>query len=76
MLKATWASSMVVKPRVRRTGSSTAPCTPLNHWAKAPQPWKKATKNRHRDTPVTISAFIMGMSFTTSRASRRRLDRE
>ena len=67
---------MVVKPRVSRVGSSTAPWTLLNHWAKAPQPWKKATKNRHRDTPVTMSAFIMGMSLTTSKASRRRLDRE
>ena len=70
MLKAMWASSMVPKPSTRRSGSSTAPWTPLNHRAKVPHPWKKATKNRHRDTPVTISAFIMGMSFTTSRASR------
>ena len=71
-----WASSMVPKPRWRRVGSSMALWMVLNHWAKAPQPWKKATKNRHRDTPVTMSAFIMGMSLTTSRASRRRLDRE
>ena len=47
----------------------------LNHRAKVPQPWKKATKNRHRDTPVTMSAFIMGMLFTVSKASRRRRPR-
>ena len=50
--------------------------TPLNHTEKSPQKEKKATKNRHMATPVTISAFIMGMLFTVFRTAldrRRRL---
>ena len=71
MLKATWASSRVVKPSTSRSGSTTALWMELNHFAKVPHPWKKATKNRHMDTPVTMSALTMGMLFTVSRASRR-----
>ena len=42
----------------------------LNQAAKVPQPLKKATNSRHRLTPVTMSAFIMGMLLTVIRGSR------
>ena len=64
--------SRVPRPRVTRVGSVTTLWTPLNHAAKLPQPLKNATKNRHRLTPVTMSAFIMGMSLTTRMGSRQR----
>ena len=72
MLKVTWAMSRVPKPRVSRSGRTTTLCTPLNHPAKPLQKEKKATKNRHMATPVTMSAFIMGMLFTVLSAARER----
>ena len=44
----------------------------LKGYAELFQPAKAATKNRHRLTPVTMSAFIMGMLFTVIRGSRTR----
>ena len=75
MLNAMWASRSVPMPRVSRSGSSNRLWTPLTQWAKRPQNWKNATKNRHRLTPVTMSAFIMGMLLTVIRASRLRRPR-
>ena len=76
MLKVTWAMSRVPKPRVSRSGRTTTLWTPLNQTEKSPQKVKKATKNRHMATPVTMSAFIMGMLLTVLsavRVRRRRL---
>ena len=76
MLKVTWAISRVPKPSVSLAGRVTMCWTPLNQTAKSLQKAKKATKNRHMATPVTMSAFIMGMLFTvfsTARGLRRRL---
>ena len=72
MLKHTWAISSVPKPMVSRVGSWTKPCRLLNQTAKSPQKLKNATKNKHRDTPVTMSAFIMGMLLTVISGSRMR----
>ena len=57
---------------VSRSGSTTAVCQLLTQPAKAPQPLKNTTNSRHRLTPVTISAFIMGMLLTAFTAARRR----
>ena len=72
MLKQTWAISRVPKPMVSRSGSTTADCQEFTHPAKAPQPLKNTTNSRHRLTPVTISAFIMGMLLTELTMARRR----
>ena len=40
--------------------------------AACPQREKAATKNRHRDTPVTMSAFIMGMLLMVIRGALQR----
>ena len=64
--------SSVPKPRVSRSGRTTTLCTRLNQTEKSPQKVKKATKNRHIATPVTMSAFIMGMLFTVLSAARDR----
>ena len=57
---------------VSRSGRTTRDCQLLTQTAKLCQPPKKATKSRHRETPVTISAFIMGMLFTVVRMCRGR----
>ena len=72
MLKQIWAISRVPKPMVSRSGSTTADCQEFTHPAKAPHPLKNTTNSRHRLTPVTISAFIMGMLFTAIRLVRAR----
>jgi len=64
MLKQMWAINSVPKPRVSRSGSTTSDCQPLTHTAKLCHPLKNTTNSRHRLTPVTMSAFIMGMLFT------------
>ena len=71
MLKVMWAMSMVPKPRYSCSGSW-SPKAPLTQWAKSPQRLKKATKNRQRETPVTISALTMGMLFTVISGVRQR----
>ena len=71
-MKQIWAISSVPKPMVRRSGSTTSDCHEFIHPAKAPQPLKNTTNSRHRLTPVTISAFIMGMLLTAFTAARRR----
>ena len=55
---------------VSRSGRTTRLCQLLTQPAKVPHPLKKATNSRHRLTPVTISAFIMGMLFTIISGSR------
>ena len=70
MLKQTWAISSVPNPIVSRSGSTMAFCQLLTHPAKAPQPLKNTTNSRHRLTPVTMSAFIMGMLLTAIRPLR------
>ena len=55
---------------VSRSGSTTAVCQLLTQPAKAPQPLKNTTNSRHRLTPVTMSAFIIGMLFTAISVSR------
>jgi len=47
-------------------------CAWLNQTAKAFHRPKKATNNRHMETPVTISAFMTGMLFTVIRGVRHR----
>ena len=64
MLKQMWAINSVPKPKVSRSGSTTRDCQPLTHTAKLCHPLKNTTNSRHRLTPVTMSAFIMGMLFT------------
>ena len=44
----------------------------MNQTAKAFHRPKKATNNRHMETPVTISAFMTGMLFTVIRGVRHR----
>ncbi len=53
------------------SGSTTALCQELTHPAKLLHPLKNTTNSSARLTPVTISAFIMGMLFTAINASRR-----
>ena len=67
-----WAINSVPKPRVSRSGSTTSDCQPLTHTAKLCHPLKNTTNSRHRLTPVTMSAFIMGMLFTAISPVRRR----
>ena len=84
MSKTIWASSSVQKP-ISSRGMSTRKVLPRKvkrkpstHWAKVFQPPMKATNSRHRDTPVTMSAFIMGILptvFNGSRQRRRMLNR-
>ena len=69
MLKVMWAISSVPKPMERWVGSWKMPKV-LNHAEKCPQPLKNATNSRHMETPVTISAFIMGMLLTVISGSR------
>ena len=70
MLKQMWAISSVPKPMVSRSGSTMSDCQLLTHPANAPQQLKNTTNSRHRLTPVTISAFIMGILLTASRPLR------
>ena len=70
MLKQMWAINSVPKPRVSRSGSTTSDCQPLTHTAKLCHPLKNTTNSRHRLTPVTMSAFIIGMLFTAISVSR------
>ena len=70
MLKQTWAISSVPKPMVSRSGRTTALCQLFTHPAKAPQLLKNTTNSRQRLTPVTMSAFIMGMLLTAIRLLR------
>ena len=62
--------SSVPKPMVSRSGRTTADCQLLTHPANAPQPLKNTTNSKHRLTPVTMSAFIMGMLLTAISVSR------
>ena len=71
MLNVIWAMSSVQKPMVRWVGSRNSPNV-LNQEAKLPQPLKNATNSRHMETPVTISAFIMGMLLTVISGFRTR----
>ena len=70
MLKQTWAISSVPKPMVKRSGNTITLCHELTHVAMAPQPLNSTTNSRHKPTPVTISAFIMGMLFTAVKVLR------
>ena len=71
MLNVIWAMSSVPKPMVRWVGSRNSPKV-LNQEAKLPQPLKNATNSKHMETPVTISAFIMGMLLTVISGFRTR----
>ena len=67
-----WAINSVPKPMCRWTGRRMRPCAPFSHRAKASQPPKNATNSRHRLTPVTMSALVMGMLLTVISGPRHR----
>ena len=72
MLKVTWAKQQCTKAKIDGLLHPEGILRLVEPDGKGLHRPKKATNNRHMETPVTISAFMTGMLFTVIRGVRHR----